>query len=55
MLGAVPIWPRDLDGHWMGTGPYYFGVDTGVYLNWDEPITRVRGLELGIPAKYCGG
>jgi hypothetical protein len=30
MIDAVPIWPRDLDGHWGGVGSYYFGLDAGV-------------------------
>lgn len=53
MCDMVPIYPCDLDGVRLeGSGPYHFGIDTGVQLQWGEDIPLEHGKSLGIPDKY---
>lgn len=48
----VPLYPCTLDGMPTGRGPYHFGVDSEVCLNWGVQITKEECRERGIPDKY---
>lgn len=52
MCDSVPIYPTDLSGKPLGTGPYYLGIDTKVYEQWGVGISKARCQELGIPECY---
>jgi uracil-DNA glycosylase family 4 len=56
MCRQVPFYPTDFEGNRReGLGPYYFSVESEVYLNWGEKVTPEQGDALGIPLKYCHG
>lgn len=50
MVNRVPLYPANMDGHWLGTGPYHFGIGKDMYINWGEAVTPEQAKQLGIPA-----
>lgn len=56
MTERVPIYPCDLDGNRIGTGPYHFGIDVSagdVFSAWGEPITLEEGARIGLDPEFC--
>jgi hypothetical protein len=49
MVDRVPVWPRTLDNQPIPIErPYHFGIDSDIYENWGEPLTKARAVELGL-------
>lgn len=49
MVDRVPVWPRYLDNRPMPVErPYFFSIDSDLYLNWGERITADQAAKLGI-------
>jgi hypothetical protein len=53
MVKKVPIYPTDLDGNRLGTGPFYMGVSTDVCTHWGEKLRPSECLDLGFSPKYA--
>lgn len=49
MIHQVPLYPCNLDGLPLGTGPYYFGIGKEICVNWGETLDREEALAMGIP------
>lgn len=49
MSRSVPIYPCTLDGRPRGDGPFYFGIDTELYINWGVELTAAQIAQYSIP------
>lgn len=49
MRESVDIWPTSLEGVPTGDGPYQFGLDAEVMINWGEILTYDQAKDLGLP------
>lgn len=52
MRRSVPIYPTNLDGIPLGTGPYYLGLSAEIMEHWGEKLTHARATELGLPTGH---
>jgi DNA polymerase I-like protein with 3'-5' exonuclease and polymerase domains len=48
MIEQVPIYPRTIRGELIGTGPYHFSSEKGIYLNWGEPLEGEQLSQFGL-------
>lgn len=48
MQACVPIYPTDLEGKPLGTGPFHLGLDRSLEINWGEEISEEKCHEWGI-------
>lgn len=53
MCRRVPVFPTDLGGVPMGTGPFYLSGVTEVFEHWGESISVDRCRELGIAERFA--
>lgn len=53
MINSVPIYPTALDGTPLGTGPYYLGIDSGVYQHWGVTPLPSELEKIGVHWKYA--
>lgn len=49
MRRMIPIYPSDLGGNWLGTGPFYMGLETEVMDAWGVAMSTDKALKLGLP------
>ena len=54
MCADVPVYPTDMDGKRLGTGPYYFGIDIKVAQAWGTKMNPDNCLTIGLDPSYAG-
>lgn len=53
MTKMVPIFPTDLEGTPLESGPYFLETERKIQLRWGENLTKAQAEELGLPLRLA--
>ena len=53
MTKMVPVFPTDLDGTPLESGPYFLETERKIQLRWGENLTKAQAEEMGLPIRLA--